>query len=176
MDDFVAGVEATFGHLARSSEELAGFLSAARQFYLDFIGLQDPSTSTSGKNELPFWRYLIFYSTLALDQAASSTLDTDELEEQKQRELAGEVSSCWPLLGMLVSRQYTSYAGSLTSQTSKAVAATESNDMHGSRESARASDTQTTTAGESRTAPFNSEDDLSDPRPTLHRHASLARA
>lgn len=173
MDDFVAGVEATFGHLARSSEELAGFLQASKRFYLDFIGFQDPVTSPQANNELPFWRYLVFYSTLALDHAATSTsLETDELEEQKHRELAGELSTCWPLLGMLVSRQY---AASAASQLSTAVPPKESNDMHGSRRSAQASSLQTSTADKEHTAP-TAADDASRPRPALHRHASIARA
>lgn len=103
LDDFVAGVEATFGQLVGSREELSSFLRAAEDFYLDFIGASRPSTSTACQGQLPFWRYLIYYATLTLDHAAESASDE---EQDKYKDLASELSSCWPLLSVLVPQQY----------------------------------------------------------------------
>ena len=107
LEDFVAGIQATFGQLARSKEELTAFLQAAELFYLDFIGVSRPSESEQSINdstgELPFWRYLIFYVTLALDHAAESK---SEEEAAKYENIASELSSCWPLLSILITQQY----------------------------------------------------------------------
>lgn len=115
VDDFVAGVEATFGQLARRPEELSGFLRAAEDFYLDFIRAPRPSTSTQSHPQLPFWRYLIYYATLTLDRAAESASDE---EQDKYTDLASELSSCWPLLSVLVPQQYSFNDLQLDSQPS----------------------------------------------------------
>jgi len=108
VGDFVAGVETTFGKLAQSPEELAAFLRAAEAFYLDYIGAQSHSQTNRSAQELPFWRYVLFYSTLALDHAATSTMAPAEEEDKMNvhKDLASEISSCWPFLAALITAQY----------------------------------------------------------------------
>jgi hypothetical protein len=104
LDDFVTGVQITFGKLARSPEELAAFLRAAEVFYLDFIGAHTHTSTHRNASELPFWRYLVFYSTLALDHAASTLLE--DQDDGITRDLASEISSYWPFLAALITTQY----------------------------------------------------------------------
>lgn len=167
VDEFTAGVEATFGHLAGSSQELAGFLQAARRFYLEYIGVVEASTSTRPDEQLPFWRYLIFYSTLGLDHAAAaSPSDMDEMERHRLQELAVTLSSCWPLLGVLVSHTYTAaQARPYTERLEHASTGT-----HGSLE------TQATRQLSLTDDALRSENASSSIRPSLEWHTSVTRA
>lgn len=170
--DFVAGVHATFGHLATSPDELAGFLRAARRFYLEFIGVSDGSTSSEADSELPFWRYLLYYSTLLLDHAAAKA--DEELELPQDRELAAELSSCWPLLGVLVSSQYTPPHPTSALLPSEHVPSTAAIEVLGYPGNQATSSSMTSP---SRPAPpLLSEQSGKLPRPLLHRHPSIMRA
>lgn len=124
LDDFLAGLQCTFGRLTQSEEELSRFLRSGKNFYLDLVGVNSspfpyarrasPERNIHDDTDapiLPFWRYLIFYSTLALDQAASPSPSRGSLHEnhedlQMYKDLATEISTCWPFLSVLISGQF----------------------------------------------------------------------
>lgn len=113
LGDFLAGIEVTFGRLVQTAEERAAFLQAAEQFYLDLLVASSSvpphqrhdGHAMSSSTSLPFWRYLLYYTTMAVDQVASVTTSNAEAMEQ-YTELAQELSSCWPLLAILASGHY----------------------------------------------------------------------
>lgn len=101
LDHFIAGVRATFAGFASSNAELDDFLQSARDFYIDFTSAAsaEPPHQTS---RLPFWRYLIAYSTAGLDAAASSSGPPDAAVQ----DLMQEIGNFWPFLPAVVGRAY----------------------------------------------------------------------
>lgn len=182
VGDFVAGIEATFGRFSRSTEELAGFLKSAERFYLDYSGIPRHYEANE-ENDIPFWRYLIYYSTLALDHAAAAGGDasSDEDEDGEYNQAARELASCWPLLSVLVSSQYASVKSAAPAQTLP------SPKKHGSREDMDMPPFPATSGSTLRfmsppkvdkaiQTDDNGDDILSHPRPDMHRHPSIMRA
>ncbi|KAK9897859.1 hypothetical protein P389DRAFT_169874 [Cystobasidium minutum MCA 4210] len=180
VEDFVAGIEATFGQLARSPEELSGFLRAAESFYLDFIGASKPSTSTeatkSDTSELPFWRYLIFYTTLALDHAATASnaeaYSEDGEDDETSKAVASELSSCWPFLSVLVTQQY----NALAHPSQLDLPLSSQSFMHGSLPEQGTSAEASSSASKADTALQTYNNHTTSPRPTMPRHPSVMRA
>ena len=99
LDDFLAGVDDTFGRLCGDEDERVDFLQAAREFYLDYSGYPQGSIA-----RLPFWRYLLHYAAVGLDETAERP-DDREVEHDEQQ-LASHLSSSMPFLASIVTRSY----------------------------------------------------------------------
>lgn len=101
LDDFVVGVVATFGRCFHHRKELDDLAQAASEFYLDLHGLPHGTLA-----QLPFWRYLIHASGVLVDQAASSGEDQLDNIQGAELEAARAMTSYWPFLATMVTRQY----------------------------------------------------------------------
>lgn len=109
LDDFVAGVVATFGSCFMHQREVDDLAQAAQEFYLDLRGLPHGTMA-----QLPFWRYLMHASAVLVDRAACMPVSASEQEEQDpdlaideaELEAATAMTSYWPFLATMVTRQY----------------------------------------------------------------------
>lgn len=99
LDEFLLGVEDTYGHLASSGDEKADFIQAAREFYLDYAGY-----GCGHLARLPFWRYLLHFAAVGVDHTAGRPDDAEpsSLEEA----VATQISSQYPLIAVLATRKY----------------------------------------------------------------------
>ena len=107
LDDFVAGVVATFGSCLLHQREVDDLAQAAREFYLDLHGLPHGTMA-----QLPLWRYLMHASSVLVDRAASAcTSSASEehdmaIDEAELEAAATAMTSYWPFLATMVTRQY----------------------------------------------------------------------
>jgi len=124
LANFLAGVEATFGAFAATDEERKDFIASARQFYADYTSPHAQQSTSSDNARVPFWRYLLRYTTIALDRAASSGTEPPQerrrgssrrtardINDQQPLDesivgLADEIALFWPSLAVLAGRQY----------------------------------------------------------------------
>ena len=117
--NFLTGVDATFGSLIDADAEHADFLAAAEVFYCDYKGIS--SSGRVREASLPFWRYLIHFSGVGLDRAASSK-EKDKAASQGMEHLGTAMKGYWPLIPALVMRTYRDLASNKKKSTSVAVA------------------------------------------------------
>ena len=99
LECFLAGVEATFGELCADDEEHDDFMLSARDFYEDFSSSMAAGSPVM-RSRLPFWRYILGYSSAGLDLAAYGG-DIDVVAPMAQ-----ELAAIWPFLPALVCKHY----------------------------------------------------------------------
>lgn len=103
LRNFLTGLRLTFSAFISTPDEEDDFFLSAEAFYRSYRGLPIFSSTES---RLPFFRYIVHYSTLGLDSAQSVEPEEENAVTQAVQELAREMMGYWPFMAVLAHGDY----------------------------------------------------------------------